>query len=703
MPTSNTSSRWDVLDPRTAWGKVYLGLLLLRCYSAFYGYGYIHPDEWMQSGEPYFGLTLPGIDASVPWEWRPDRALRSFSTLRFQYAPADFLLYLLGKIVTRSGRGLFLVQRAGMLISSLLIDMYVLTDLPPQTARYILCLFGISTAATTFLVRPFSNSHESHLLAICILFFIRFLSDRVGYRGGRYDWYRSILLPSILAVDGFFTRFTFPIFAFPLSLYAVRHCQRIVREGYPRAVVTSLAIGAAAFSAMLYLRVSEETSVYTQLAKSSSMELAGVWKSKWVVPPINALLYNVKTDNVAQHGLHPRWLHAVVNLPMIVGVANCVVIVIHGYHFVRGLWPLANPVLGTVHTGTSSKTEMTLEKEEQEAVEQAIKASLTEHESRDDHLSASDRPAQQAGSHAVSDSSTTTEPSTSTSRAAVEVETEIEYVDIEPIAVGVSLSIIVFSLSILSISPHQEPRFLLPLAFPATIIMAYALQNCSYLTSRPGLSRLLIALHAAQHLIQMLLFSFLHQGALLPALFSIDRSISLLPTHGDSLFTRYEHHILYRTFSVPFHFLPNKGRGMFPRVESYDSSFSPAYAVRMASIACNHTSLYAPSWIIPQLESRAELVGRVELVKVESFTWHVDMDHLGETFGLVGELGWRDAFAIQKLDVRCKTHSSSEENAKVTGEEEEKEEEEENQQKQQQQQQPPPPEDGHAVRPHDEL
>ena len=38
-----------------------------------------------------------------------------------------------------------------------------------------------------------------------------------------------------------------------------------------------------------------------------------------VLTPYNLLLYNVSSDNLAKHGLHPRWLHVTVNLPMIMG------------------------------------------------------------------------------------------------------------------------------------------------------------------------------------------------------------------------------------------------------------------------------------------------------------------------------------------------------------------------------------------------
>lgn len=39
----------------------------------------------------------------------------------------------------------------------------------------------------------------------------------------------------------------------------------------------------------------------------------------WIVTPWNFLGYNMISSNLVSHGIHPRWLHAVVNLPMIVG------------------------------------------------------------------------------------------------------------------------------------------------------------------------------------------------------------------------------------------------------------------------------------------------------------------------------------------------------------------------------------------------
>lgn len=41
--------------------------------------------------------------------------------------------------------------------------------------------------------------------------------------------------------------------------------------------------------------------------------------SALILTPLNFVRYNASPDNLAKHGHHPKWLHVVVNLPMVVG------------------------------------------------------------------------------------------------------------------------------------------------------------------------------------------------------------------------------------------------------------------------------------------------------------------------------------------------------------------------------------------------
>ena len=649
-------SKWCIFDPRTEPGRLYFLLLTLRILSCFFGYGYIHPDEWLQSGEPYFGLTQPNLDSRLTWEWRPDFALRSFSSLRTQYLAVPPLLSIFKKFGSISGQGLFCIQRANMLLWTVMLDISVVGCFPPKTARYILFLFGISTAATTFLVRPFSNSHEAHLIAFLLIQVLGFYRDRNWDKHGSLRGWTWGILPAMIAADGFFTRFTFAIFALPPAIFFGYCYARVVSEGYIRPAVVSLGIGLAALITTFWYSIKAETDFYTQLGVLKEIKVASLWETGWVIPPINALRYNVRTENVKEHGLHPRWLHAVVNLPMMVGVGNCIVIVICGWQLVKRMreWLASTQSSQGLRASSIDPGPSTLRLDKRQATAEA------------GHNGDERKAVEQAATTAsTSDATISTQAQTDP-----QTEVKVEHVSIEKPALILSLVTIIFSLAILSISPHQEPRFLLALCFPSAIIFAYTLQS-PLLTSRPTLTRTLVALHIIQHLLQLILFSFLHQAALLPTLFHIDHHLSTLPNTG---FGRDEHHLIYRTFSVPYHLMPNKGRGVFPLVEHFDSSTTPEGILNMVYSNCGRSWMYAPTWVVQELKEEAEKGGMVELERKESFWWHVDMDHLGESWALVGKVGIGETFAIQKLEVRCKDiaqeGSWEEEGVKGMGEDE---------------------------------
>ena len=39
----------------------------------------------------------------------------------------------------------------------------------------------------------------------------------------------------------------------------------------------------------------------------------------FIITPVYNVLYNANIDNLARHGLHPRWTHAMINAPMLYG------------------------------------------------------------------------------------------------------------------------------------------------------------------------------------------------------------------------------------------------------------------------------------------------------------------------------------------------------------------------------------------------
>ncbi|PSS08868.1 hypothetical protein PHLCEN_2v3435 [Hermanssonia centrifuga] len=74
-----------------------------------------------------------------------------------------------------------------------------------------------------------------------------------------------------------------------------------------------------------------------------------------VLTPYNFLLYNLSSENLAQHGLHPRWLHLVVNLPMLTWIIfNIVLSLLFGVLHQGGVVPSLLRLHGLINGESSS-------------------------------------------------------------------------------------------------------------------------------------------------------------------------------------------------------------------------------------------------------------------------------------------------------------------------------------------------------------
>lgn len=73
-----------------------------------------------------------------------------------------------------------------------------------------------------------------------------------------------------------------------------------------------------------------------------------------VIAPLNAAFYNLRSENLAIHGIHPRWLHAFVNLPMLLGLGPVLF----------GVWTSARWAVDVLSGGGSSGRTQGKEKEE---------------------------------------------------------------------------------------------------------------------------------------------------------------------------------------------------------------------------------------------------------------------------------------------------------------------------------------------------
>jgi hypothetical protein len=55
-----------------------------------------------------------------------------------------------------------------------------------------------------------------------------------------------------------------------------------------------------------------------------------------VITPLNFLKYNLSLENLNEHGIHPRWLHSVVNFPIILGPSLLIAGARAGWQVLKG-------------------------------------------------------------------------------------------------------------------------------------------------------------------------------------------------------------------------------------------------------------------------------------------------------------------------------------------------------------------------------
>jgi phosphatidylinositol glycan class Z len=116
---------------------------------------------------------------------------------------------------------------------------------------------------------------------------------------------KAILLGVIVAL-GTFARVTFAVFSFPFLLsFLFMH-----KPSAHALVLRALSLGCAFVSTC-----------------TANVILDSWYFGQTVFTPLNFVRYNSDPANLAQHGIHPRWLHAAVNLPLLLGPLFVIVLI----------------------------------------------------------------------------------------------------------------------------------------------------------------------------------------------------------------------------------------------------------------------------------------------------------------------------------------------------------------------------------------
>ncbi|OBZ76959.1 GPI mannosyltransferase 4 [Grifola frondosa] len=444
----------------------------------------------------------------------------------------------------------FRVERIAFLCLSLILDYSVYRLVPTPSARiYALVLLASSYIVHTFQTRPFSNSIEAVLFAIFLVTFQNVVSPekrssaRVSIKG-----ILSLTYLAFLLAFGIYTRLTFIAFALPVVLETLKWTVR-------RATQRADGFSVFAWGRLVTIPLTVAILTVLCMALVDTAYFRGEY-SAFVVTPLNFLLYNLSLSNLEEHGLHPRWLHGVVNMPMILGPGLLYYAVLAG--------------LGILKLSSKKQTKARL------GVAEILKRTC--------------------------------------------------------------FYTIFAAPAILSVQPHQEPRFLIPLLVPAVVLV-----SLDGRILRAG--KLFWVSWIVANVFLMILFGVLHQGGVVPSLFRLHDRIRARGPDGQFATLNI---VYWKTYMPPRHLLavPEKHflSGRITFADLAGTSLESFAEHLLSHSDTDNTVLVAPFYAVPPQLQRCF----VEQTRVFP---HLDLDHIGETV----ELGWRDGLSlgIFDVDVEC--------------------------------------------------
>jgi phosphatidylinositol glycan class Z len=306
MMTHNEEKEPQTTDSRNKLSWIlYSTLLVARIIIGPFLSGYVHPDEFFQGGQELFF----GYPPRIPWEFEVENALRSvLPPGLLSYLPLVLYQKVTGQ-TSLSGMEILIVPRllCGIL-SVLAVDWSVWSLSENVTTGVPTSVLMLASAWPTFVLlnRPFSNALETVFLALL-------LCNVLQARENIFT--NKCMKVGALCALGLFTRFTFVFFAFPIMFF---YLHDIYTRNNLRTTAIKLLLTTISFLLVGLAIVFLDTMFYYCYYNNP------VDYSNLVITPWNALAYNAKVSNLKDHGLHPRWTHALVNMFLLYGPMTAV-------------------------------------------------------------------------------------------------------------------------------------------------------------------------------------------------------------------------------------------------------------------------------------------------------------------------------------------------------------------------------------------
>lgn len=139
------------------------------------------------------------------------------------------------------------------------------------------------------------------------------------------DSLRNCFFVSTITVFGFFNRPTFLAFALgPVFFWLYRGigCKSVATLQFH---LRSLILIFCSIPSIIFIIIVD--SFYYGYISWGEIGMFDVSINSFVFTPLNFIKYNVDVKNLKEHGLHPRWLHVLINIPLLFNVLGVLGIV----------------------------------------------------------------------------------------------------------------------------------------------------------------------------------------------------------------------------------------------------------------------------------------------------------------------------------------------------------------------------------------
>ncbi|CCJ31525.1 unnamed protein product [Pneumocystis jirovecii] len=282
------------------WG-LYIPLLLIR-FGFSVSESYIHPDEYLQGIQVVAGDILK-IKVEYPWEFKGPFPIRSIGPLWMIYGlPVKLAQWITGKGCSMEPLLLFFLLRIFFFGLSFIVDWFVYTSTSPKYRGNALLLYASSFVTYTYQTHTFSNSIETIMVSACLLLMRK-------NKMSMSSW-KCVLL-AIFASIGFFSRITFPIILIPFGFLFIKS---LVKR--PK---------------MTFLTIKSFIIVFFILILVDSLYYAN--GRRIVLTILNNFNYNINYANLQKHGIHAYWTHFLINIPVMLGPAIFLPVIIKKIKF----------------------------------------------------------------------------------------------------------------------------------------------------------------------------------------------------------------------------------------------------------------------------------------------------------------------------------------------------------------------------------